>query len=266
MKYQTINALLVHKKKCTNKPKLHTTDKVNLNCNLCEYNGKHEKDMQQHIRVEHLNVSTSSSPPPKRKRASNYVEEEEKMVIDSDDIVSIIIDMDITEKENTEEEKELKKRSTMMVYHEMYFNLIHDDSDSYICDQCNYEAPKDSNLEFHMMWKHSTIPLEFKCELCEFNALSVTDMRSHLLIEHKEISLMSSNFTSSRQPMCTSCLVILNETAAEYEWPSWTCSDGPLKCDKCLQSNLIWWSDFAKRPMPKDVLRLSDLATLNISD
>ena len=40
MKYQTINALLVHKKKCTNKPKLNANDKVNQNCVVCAYKGK----------------------------------------------------------------------------------------------------------------------------------------------------------------------------------------------------------------------------------
>ena len=120
MKYQAINALLTHKKKCTNKPKMETMDTVKRKCDACEYNAKNEKDMKSHMRDAHLNISSSTSPPPKKKRASKDIDKVECITIDTDDpidtddLVSSIEDMDIQENGETEEEKELKKRSLLM--------------------------------------------------------------------------------------------------------------------------------------------------------
>ena len=114
MKYQTINALLMHKKKCTNKPQQRISENIKRKCDMCEYSGKNERDMQNHMRDTHLNESSSTSPPPKRKKASSNDQNVEEMVIDSDILISKIEEMDITEKHETEEEKETKKRSLLM--------------------------------------------------------------------------------------------------------------------------------------------------------
>ena len=66
-KYQTIQELLLHKKLCSNKRTLDTQYRVKKDCDECGYPAKNEKDLMNHLRDDHLNVSASASPPPKKK-------------------------------------------------------------------------------------------------------------------------------------------------------------------------------------------------------
>ena len=114
LKYQSINSLLIHKNSCINKPKQQPIVKVIKNCDICDYIGSNEKDLMNHNQDQHLNKSDTTSPPPKKKRTVNDNEESDYWVMDTDEIVIKISNLDIKEKSDNEEEKELKRRSDLM--------------------------------------------------------------------------------------------------------------------------------------------------------
>ena len=114
LKYQTINALLTHKNTCLNKPKLPLIIQTKRNCDICGYNAKNEKDIKNHRRDQHLNLSITTSPPPKRKRSSEESDTENDMLMDTDEIVLKIEELNLKDKQETEEQRERKRRSDMM--------------------------------------------------------------------------------------------------------------------------------------------------------
>ena len=110
-----------------------------------------------------------------------------------------------------------------------------------------------------MKWPHEKIKLDFKCKHCDFVSDSISSTKSHLISKHGKHKATTNSFLSSRTPMCNSCLDSFDETPAQFEWPSWTATEGPFKCSKCFERNLSWWTQDCKEDPPKDIIELSTL-------
>ena len=75
---------------------------------------KMKKDLKNHMRDRHLNISSSTSAPPKKKRTSVVDDGTEDMEIDTEEIILKIDELSIKEQQKTEEKVEMKRRSDLM--------------------------------------------------------------------------------------------------------------------------------------------------------
>ena len=112
-KYQTIQQLLTHKKICINKIQLINQYRTKRECDECGYSAKNEKDLMNHNRDDHLNLSTSASPPPKKKRSLDNDNIEKENICMLKELSFRVEHMDIFEKEEDKED-EIRKRSIWM--------------------------------------------------------------------------------------------------------------------------------------------------------
>ena len=131
------------------------------------------------------------------------------------------------------------------------------------CEQCDKDIFH--SADYHMKWVHEQVKLEFKCKHCDFESCSISSMKHHLISKHGKHTANTNNFTSSRTPMCNSCLDSFDETPAEFKWPSWTATDGTVKYSRCLEVDLSWWTEDCKEDVPKDVIELSTLKPIFFS-
>ena len=83
-------------------------------------------------------------------------------------------------------------------------------------------------------------------------------MKNYIISKHKILNPNAGEFSCSREPMCDTCIIIENMNPAEFEWPSFTIPD-KLKCLKCLNLNLYWWTEDLKRLLTEDILYIGSL-------
>ena len=170
----------------------------------------------------------------------------------------LLNDMNSRVKDMESEIVRLQSKDIAKLISEAHDKVIKEDEE-YKCDICDFKSLSGpGGLAFHKKWIHHSVKLMFNCKECDFTSNSVSILKNHIVSMHNVPDPSCDNFSSSREPMCETCLPFQSLNQAQYEWPSFSSSD-KLKCLECIRANVDWWTRDCKNDLPEDILHIWSL-------
>ena len=84
------------------------------------------------------------------------------------------------------------KSYTTKLAMESHYNAMHEQTQEFFCDHCDFKTFRKSDLSFHVKTKH--IKDYFKCKVCDFASNSPKIVKSHMKKVHPGVQIKTKGF------------------------------------------------------------------------